>query len=79
MIRAVGALLGYVEETQRSALGNITELSVYETEIHGDRPEYTPQSRALRDDAYGRAARFAALGARPHKNVGGCAPLATVY
>ncbi len=30
MIRAVGALLGYVEETQRSALGNITELSVYD-------------------------------------------------
>jgi len=30
MVRAVGALLGYVEETQRSSLGNITELSVYD-------------------------------------------------
>lgn len=30
LIRAVGAVLGYIEETQRSVLGNITDLSVYD-------------------------------------------------
>lgn len=30
LIRAAGAVLGYIEETQRSALGNIVQLSVYD-------------------------------------------------
>ena len=79
-IRAAGAVVAYLRETQRDTLAQITALETYSVErLHDARRAHPPQPGTLRERARRRRQGLAALGARRHTHADGraaAAPLA---